>query len=69
MVVEGEVLNDFPRFINILIAELAVGGTVNLTLKMKGDMITKNESEANNRCHDEGLFGSFQVEKIEQGNE
>ncbi|GKE57897.1 hypothetical protein Tco_1497082 [Tanacetum coccineum] len=42
MVVEGEVLNDFPRFVGILIAEFAAGGAVNLTLKMKGDMIIKN---------------------------
>ncbi|GJV30003.1 hypothetical protein Tco_1386451 [Tanacetum coccineum] len=39
MVVEGEVLNDFPRFIGVLIAEFAGGGVVNLVLKMKGDMI------------------------------
>ncbi|GKB98092.1 hypothetical protein Tco_0984229 [Tanacetum coccineum] len=42
MVVEGEVLNDFPRFISILIAEFSASGAVNLTLKMKGDMITEN---------------------------
>ncbi|GJX58193.1 hypothetical protein Tco_0289583 [Tanacetum coccineum] len=42
MVIEGEVLNDFPEFIGILIAELAAGGVVNLALKMKGDMIIKN---------------------------
>ncbi|GKD35171.1 hypothetical protein Tco_1250680, partial [Tanacetum coccineum] len=42
MVVEGEVLNDFPRFVGILIAEFATGGAVNLALKMKGDMIIKN---------------------------
>ncbi|GJX82380.1 hypothetical protein Tco_0331861 [Tanacetum coccineum] len=41
MVVEGEVLNDFPRFIGILIAEFTVGDAVNLALKMKGDMIIK----------------------------
>ncbi|GJR40282.1 hypothetical protein Tco_1215966 [Tanacetum coccineum] len=41
MVVEGEVLNDFPRFIGVLIAEFADGGVVNLALKIKGDMIIK----------------------------
>ncbi|GKD10370.1 hypothetical protein Tco_1190055 [Tanacetum coccineum] len=42
MVVEGNVLNDFPRFIRILIAEFAAGCAVNFTFKMKGDMIIKN---------------------------
>nr|GEW75682.1 hypothetical protein [Tanacetum cinerariifolium] len=42
MVIDGEVLNDFPRFVNILIVEFATGGAVNLALKMKGDMIKKN---------------------------
>ncbi|GJU47745.1 hypothetical protein Tco_1217300 [Tanacetum coccineum] len=42
MVVESEVLNYFLRFSGVFIAEFAVGGTVNLALKMKGDMITKN---------------------------
>ncbi|GJU11298.1 hypothetical protein Tco_1133694 [Tanacetum coccineum] len=57
MVVEGEVLNDLPRFISILVAEFAAGGMVNLTLKMKGDMIIKKfEFEANDRCHDENIF-------------
>ncbi|GJX19401.1 hypothetical protein Tco_0222078 [Tanacetum coccineum] len=42
MVVEGEVLNDFPRFVGVLIAEFVAGGAVNLTLKMKGDMIVEN---------------------------
>ncbi|GKF87202.1 hypothetical protein Tco_0258079 [Tanacetum coccineum] len=41
MVVESEVLNDFPRFIGILIAEFAAGGAINLALKMKRDMIIK----------------------------
>ncbi|GKE57335.1 hypothetical protein Tco_1496520 [Tanacetum coccineum] len=41
MVVEGEVLNDLPRFVGILVAEFAGGDAVNLTLKMKGDMIIK----------------------------
>ncbi|GJZ87466.1 hypothetical protein Tco_0659076 [Tanacetum coccineum] len=42
MVVESEVLNDFPRFVGILIAEFFAVGAVNLALKMKGDMIIKN---------------------------
>ncbi|GJV42679.1 hypothetical protein Tco_1421119 [Tanacetum coccineum] len=42
MVVEGEVLNDFPRFVSVLIAEFSTGGAVNLALKMKGDMIVEN---------------------------
>ncbi|GJU57142.1 reverse transcriptase domain-containing protein [Tanacetum coccineum] len=42
MLLEDGVLNDFPRFIGILIAEFSAGGAVNLTLKMKGDMIIKN---------------------------
>ncbi|GJW00348.1 probable LRR receptor-like serine/threonine-protein kinase [Tanacetum coccineum] len=42
MVIEGEVLNDFPGFVGILIAEFVAGSAVNLTLKMKGDMIIKN---------------------------
>nr|GEW17007.1 hypothetical protein [Tanacetum cinerariifolium] len=42
MVVEGEVLNDFPRFVGILIGEFTAGGAINLALKMKGDMIIKN---------------------------
>ncbi|GJZ33985.1 hypothetical protein Tco_0579421 [Tanacetum coccineum] len=39
MVVEGKVLNDFLRFVSVLIAEFVVGGAVNFALKMKGDMI------------------------------
>ncbi|GKC56893.1 hypothetical protein Tco_1084491 [Tanacetum coccineum] len=42
MVVEGDVLNDFLRFVGILIAEFAGGSAVNLVLEMKGDMIIKN---------------------------
>ncbi|GKD74749.1 hypothetical protein Tco_1333031, partial [Tanacetum coccineum] len=42
MVVEGEVLTNFSRFVGILIAEFAAGGAVNLALKMKGDTIIKN---------------------------
>nr|GFB34130.1 hypothetical protein [Tanacetum cinerariifolium] len=41
MVVESEVLNDFTRFLNILIVEFSAGGAVNLVLKMKEDMIVK----------------------------
>ncbi|GJW39630.1 hypothetical protein Tco_0065475 [Tanacetum coccineum] len=37
MVIESEVLNDFLRFIGILIVEFAAGGAVDLALKMKGD--------------------------------
>ncbi|GJR55216.1 hypothetical protein Tco_1405737 [Tanacetum coccineum] len=62
MVVEGEVLNDFPRFVGVLIAEFAAGGAVNLALKMKGDMIIKFGFEANDRCCDEGLFGNIVAE-------
>ncbi|GKF15499.1 hypothetical protein Tco_0056961, partial [Tanacetum coccineum] len=58
MVVEGEVLNDFPGFVDILIAEFTIGGVVNLALEMKGDMIIKKFGfEANDRWRDEGLFG------------
>ncbi|GKD77720.1 hypothetical protein Tco_1340341 [Tanacetum coccineum] len=42
MVVKGEVLNNFPRFVSILVAEFAAGGVVNLAFKMKGDMIIEN---------------------------
>nr|GEX46717.1 reverse transcriptase domain-containing protein [Tanacetum cinerariifolium] len=42
MVVDGEVLNDFPRFVPILIAEFTADGAVNLPLKMKRDMIIIN---------------------------
>ncbi|GJR43111.1 hypothetical protein Tco_1311214 [Tanacetum coccineum] len=42
MVMKIEVLNDFPRFFSILIVELAAADVVNLTLKMKRDMIIEN---------------------------
>ncbi|GKE98412.1 hypothetical protein Tco_0021763 [Tanacetum coccineum] len=42
MVVEGEVLNDFPIFVGVLIVDFSSGGTVSLALKMKRDMIIKN---------------------------
>ncbi|GKG40007.1 hypothetical protein Tco_0466784, partial [Tanacetum coccineum] len=68
MVLESEDLNDFPRFVGILIAEFAAGGAVNLSLKMKGDMIIKKFGfEAKVQCYDEGLSVSFPVERIEQG--
>ncbi|GJU59530.1 retrovirus-related pol polyprotein from transposon TNT 1-94 [Tanacetum coccineum] len=41
MVVESEVLNDFPRFFGVLIAEFTTGGTIDLALKVKRDMIIK----------------------------
>ncbi|GKA22610.1 hypothetical protein Tco_0708572 [Tanacetum coccineum] len=41
MVIEGKVINDFPGFVGILIAEFSAGGAVNLALKMKGYMIKK----------------------------
>ncbi|GJS63613.1 hypothetical protein Tco_0678177 [Tanacetum coccineum] len=69
MVVEGEVLNDFPRFVGVLIMDFSACGAVNLALKMKRDMIIKKSGfEANDRCNDEGIYGSFPVERIEQGN-
>ncbi|GKC54371.1 hypothetical protein Tco_1077116 [Tanacetum coccineum] len=56
MVVEGDVLNDFPGLVSILITEFDAGGVVNLAFNMKGDMIIKKfRSEANDQCHDEGL--------------
>nr|GEX31395.1 putative reverse transcriptase domain-containing protein [Tanacetum cinerariifolium] len=42
MVIDGEVLNDFLRFVDILIVEFFAGDAVNFALKMKGDMIIKN---------------------------
>nr|GEX04003.1 hypothetical protein [Tanacetum cinerariifolium] len=42
MVIEGEVLNDFPRFVGALIVESAIAAAVNFALKMKGDMIVEN---------------------------
>ncbi|GKB06878.1 hypothetical protein Tco_0835111 [Tanacetum coccineum] len=63
MVVEGEVLNNFLRFVGILITEFAAGGTVNLALKMKGDMIIKKFGfEANDQCHNKELFGDIIAE-------
>ncbi|GJU75332.1 ribonuclease H-like domain-containing protein [Tanacetum coccineum] len=64
-VVESEILYDFPRFFGVLIAELAVGGAVNFTLKMNGYMIIENlnlESKID-------AMSILLVEKIEQGNE
>nr|GEW55236.1 hypothetical protein [Tanacetum cinerariifolium] len=42
MVVKSEILYDFPRFFGVLIANLAIGSAVSLTLKMKRDMIIEN---------------------------
>ncbi|GKC87885.1 hypothetical protein Tco_1148534, partial [Tanacetum coccineum] len=42
MVMESEDLDDFLRFFSVLIAKLAAGGAVNLTLKMKRVMIIEN---------------------------
>ncbi|GJT65188.1 hypothetical protein Tco_1016668 [Tanacetum coccineum] len=64
MVVESEVLNDFPRFISILIAEFAVGGAVNLALKIK--ILHDVVGTSGCRCE---VLRSFPVERIEQGNE
>nr|GEX49612.1 DNA-directed DNA polymerase [Tanacetum cinerariifolium] len=67
MVVEAKVLNNFLRFVSILIAEFAAEGVVNLSLKMKGDMIIKNldlKPTIGYRC---GVLRSFSVERIEQG--
>nr|GEX23661.1 hypothetical protein [Tanacetum cinerariifolium] len=41
MVVEGKNFNDFPRFFGVLVMEFATASAVNLTLKMKGDMVIK----------------------------
>ncbi|GJX56641.1 hypothetical protein Tco_0286538 [Tanacetum coccineum] len=41
MVIEGEVLNDFPRLVRVLIADFSNGSAVNLAIKMKQDMIIK----------------------------
>ncbi|GKE30803.1 hypothetical protein Tco_1446187, partial [Tanacetum coccineum] len=38
----SEVLNVFPRFFGVLVAEFATGGAVNLTLTMKQDLIIKD---------------------------
>ncbi|GJS09311.1 hypothetical protein Tco_0366107 [Tanacetum coccineum] len=42
MVVKSEVLNVFPRFFGVLVAEFATGGAVNLILTMKRDLIIKD---------------------------
>ncbi|GJX76403.1 hypothetical protein Tco_0323214 [Tanacetum coccineum] len=42
MVVKGEILYDFLRFFDVLIAKLASGGMINFTLKMKRYMIIEN---------------------------
>ncbi|GKA88440.1 hypothetical protein Tco_0810204 [Tanacetum coccineum] len=42
MVVKKEILDDFLRFLGVLIAKLAAGSTINFTFKMNGDMIIEN---------------------------
>ncbi|GJZ56730.1 hypothetical protein Tco_0612224 [Tanacetum coccineum] len=42
MVVESEVLNDFPRFVGVLIAEFAATDAVNFTHKMEENMIIED---------------------------
>nr|GEX57529.1 putative reverse transcriptase domain-containing protein [Tanacetum cinerariifolium] len=42
MVVEGEVLNDFQGFVEVLIEDFYASGTINFALKIKRDMIIKN---------------------------
>ncbi|GJU62808.1 hypothetical protein Tco_1244643 [Tanacetum coccineum] len=39
MEVKSKIFYDFPRFFGVLIEEIAADGAVNLTLKMKRDMI------------------------------
>ncbi|GKB28807.1 hypothetical protein Tco_0868208 [Tanacetum coccineum] len=56
MVIKGEVLNDFPRFAGILITKFTAGSAVNLTLKMKGDMIIENLDLEQRSMHDEGIL-------------
>ncbi|GKE47785.1 hypothetical protein Tco_1479043 [Tanacetum coccineum] len=68
MVVEGEVLNDFPIFVGVLIVEFATGGAVNLALKMKGDMIIEILHDVvGTSGYRYGVLRSFSVEIIEQG--
>nr|GEX52018.1 retrovirus-related Pol polyprotein from transposon TNT 1-94 [Tanacetum cinerariifolium] len=52
MVIEGEVLNDFTRFVCILIVEFVAGDTVNLAFKMKGDMIINLKPNINAMMRD-----------------
>ncbi|GJV75530.1 hypothetical protein Tco_1507114 [Tanacetum coccineum] len=61
---EGEVLNNFPRFVGILIAEFAAGGAVNLALKMKGDMIIKNLDRSNDHAMMIGLLEEVHEERV-----
>nr|GFC18955.1 hypothetical protein [Tanacetum cinerariifolium] len=42
MVVKSEILDDFPRFFSVLVVKLAADDTINLTFKVKRDMITEN---------------------------
>nr|GEU85293.1 ABC transporter F family member 1-like [Tanacetum cinerariifolium] len=58
MVVEGEVLNDFPRFVGILIAEFTAGGAIEILHDVVGT--------SGYHC---GVLQSSPMEIIEQGNE
>ncbi|GJY01181.1 hypothetical protein Tco_0359333 [Tanacetum coccineum] len=58
MVVEGEVLNDFPRFVDIHIVEFAAAAARETLLDVVGT----------SGCHFE-VLQSFPVERIKQGNE
>ncbi|GJW19455.1 hypothetical protein Tco_0026891 [Tanacetum coccineum] len=42
MIIESEVLNDFPRFFSVLIDEFTASGAVDIALKVKRDMIIEN---------------------------
>ncbi|GKE72664.1 hypothetical protein Tco_1534705 [Tanacetum coccineum] len=41
MIVKSEMLYEFPRFFDVLVAELTTGDAVNFTFKMNRDMIIK----------------------------
>ncbi|GJY11358.1 hypothetical protein Tco_0379543 [Tanacetum coccineum] len=73
MVVKSEVLNDFPRFFSVLIVKFTAGSAVNLTLKMKGDMVVKKldlKPKIDAMMMDFlEVLQSFSVERIEQENE
>ncbi|GJW68718.1 hypothetical protein Tco_0123142 [Tanacetum coccineum] len=42
MVVKNEILNDFPRFLGVLITNLVADSVVNFTFEMNGDMFKEN---------------------------
>ncbi|GJV94277.1 hypothetical protein Tco_1545854 [Tanacetum coccineum] len=42
MIVNSEIIYDFPRFFSVLVAELTASSAVSLTLKMNRDMIIEN---------------------------